>query len=115
MGTQFSIVSIQILHTIPVHKISIYQSLLGAFFSEIKQPWAPFLPRFSGILPRFSEVLPKFSGILPKFSTNQNFWGWVFTPCTPASYTLLTIIANVAIATGVALLGAPRSFVSNFL
>jgi len=60
-------------------------------FFVVKQRWAPFLPRFSGISPRclgilfgFSEILPKFSGILPGFSTNQNFWGCT---CSPASYT----------------------------
>jgi len=77
-------------------------------FFEAKQRWASFfprfsrilptyigllfgfseiLPRFSGILPRFSGILPGFSGILPGFSTNQNFWGYACTPCTPASYT----------------------------
>jgi len=49
--------------------------MLGTIF-EAKQPWAPFLPRFSGIL-------PKFSNILPKFSTNQNFWGCA---CISATY-----------------------------
>jgi len=44
-----------------------------AQFFEVKQGWAPFLPRFSGIL--FG------------FSTNQNFWGCACTPCTPASCT----------------------------
>jgi len=40
-------------------------------FSEVKQRWAPFLPGFSGL------------------STNQNIWGYAFTPCTTASYTTL--------------------------
>jgi len=44
-----------------------------AQFFEVKQGWAPFLPRFSGIL--FG------------FSTNQNFLGCACTPCTPASCT----------------------------
>jgi len=47
----------------------IFLQMLGAIF-EVKQGWAPFLPRFSGIL--------------PGFSTNRNFWGCA---CTPASYT----------------------------
>jgi len=59
-------------------------------FFEVKQRWAPFLPRFSGILPRycgilpgFSGILPKFSGILPGFSTNQNFGGELAPPEPP--------------------------------
>ena len=63
-------------------------------FLKVKQRWAPFLPRLSGILPRylgilfgFSGILPKFSEMLPGFSTNQNFWGCACTPYTPASNT----------------------------
>ena len=40
---------------------------------EIKQGWAPFLPRFSDILPRFSRILPG-------FSINQNLQGCLCTP-----------------------------------
>jgi len=29
-------------------------------FFEVKQRWAPFLPKFSGILFGFSGILPKF-------------------------------------------------------
>jgi len=71
----------------------VFLQMLCAIF-EVKQCWAPFLPRFSGISPRhlgilfgFSGILPKFSEILPQFSTNQNFWAGACTPCTPTSYT----------------------------
>jgi len=47
---------------------------VGGQFFEVKQPWAPFLPKFSGIfsghlgiLFGFSGIFPKFSRILPKF------------------------------------------------
>jgi len=67
-------------------------------FFEIKERWAPFLPRYSGILPRISKILPKFSGILPRFSTNQNFWGCACPPppfggvLAPRPPTPLTVI-----------------------
>jgi len=64
----------------------VFLQTLGTIF-EVKQCWAPFLPRFAGILPRYLGTLLGFSGILPKFSTNQNFWGCACTPFTPVSYT----------------------------
>jgi len=54
---------------------------------EVTQRWAPFLPGFSGISLRFSGILSKYSGISPRFLTDQIFWGFACTPCTPASYT----------------------------
>ena len=36
-------------------------------FFQVKQRWAPFLPRFQGILPRYLGILLGFSRILPKF------------------------------------------------
>ena len=41
-------------------------NVTGEFF-EVKQLWAPFLPKFSGILFGFSGILPKFSRICPNF------------------------------------------------
>jgi len=38
----------------------------GEFF-EVKQRWAPFLPKFSGIFSRNLGILFGFLGILPKF------------------------------------------------
>jgi len=74
------------------HKFSVFvcflQTLGAIFFkSAIFARIFRVLPRFSGILPRISGILLGFSGILPGFLTNQNFWGCVCTPCTPASYT----------------------------
>jgi len=67
----------------------LFLQTLSAIF-EVKQRWAPYLSRFSGILPRylgilfeFSDILPKFLEILPKFSTNQNFWGCAYTRAPP--------------------------------
>ena len=57
-------------------------------FGEVKQRWAPFLPRFSGILFGFSEILFGFSEILPKFSTDKTFGG-AFAPLAPLTPTPL--------------------------
>jgi len=63
---------------------------VGRQFFEVKQRWAPFLPKFLVFFLDILGVLFGFSGILPKFSENQNFWGCTCTPCTPASYTTNT-------------------------
>jgi len=57
-----------------------------AAFFEVKQRWAPFLPRFSGILPRNLGILPDFQEFCPDFqgfSTNQNFGGVLSSPASP--------------------------------
>ena len=41
---------------------------VGEEFFEVKQHWAPFLPKFSRIFSRNFGILFGFSGILPKFS-----------------------------------------------
>ena len=45
------------------------------------------LRNFSHILPKFTQILPGFQGIFLGFSSNQTFWQWASTPCTPTSYT----------------------------
>ena len=55
---------------------------VGGEFFEVKQRWAPFLPKFSGIFSRNLGILFGFSGILPKFSTNQIF-GDALAPPAP--------------------------------
>ena len=32
-------------------------------------------------------AVPECLGILPEFLTNQNFWRWCWTACTPSSHT----------------------------
>jgi len=106
-------VVVQLLPTVfvvwpPKNDLHLFFCKPWAPFLEVKQRWAPFLLRFSGIsprylrilfgfsgilpkfseiLPKFSEILPGFSEILPGFSTHQNSWGCACTSCTPASYT----------------------------
>jgi len=61
-------------------------------FFQIKPRRAPFLPGFLEVFPRFLGISPRFLGILQRFLTNQNFYGCVFIPCNPASYTTAAFI-----------------------
>jgi len=60
----------------------VFIKTLGAIF-EVKQRWAPFLPRFSGIF--------------PGFSTNQNFWGYAVPLSHPTATPLNKKNSNVAL------------------
>jgi len=40
---------------------------IGGQFFEVKQRWAPFLPKLSGIFSTHLGILFGFSGILPQF------------------------------------------------
>jgi len=51
--------------------------------------------------------VPKFLGIFPEFSTNQNFWGCAFIPCTPAPTLLQQVNENDVQKAGAARSTAP--------
>jgi len=52
---------------------------LGTLF-EIKERWAPFLPRFSGILLKFC---PDFQDFCPDFRQMKTFGGALAPPAAP--------------------------------
>jgi len=58
-----------------------FSANVGRHFCEVKQRWALFLPRFSGIFPGYLRIVFWFSGIFPGYSTNQSFWGCTCAPC----------------------------------
>ena len=58
----------------------------GAIFVKSKHT-KRFREGFHTFCPNLHRFCPDFKGFFPGCSSNQIFWQWASTPCTPTSYT----------------------------